>query len=188
MIEEWKAIKGYEDYYISNLGRIKSINSYNNKDREEKTLIPTDNGNGYKLIRLCKKGKKQNKYIHRLVAEAFIPNPLNYKEVNHIDNNKANNNVNNLEWCTRSYNVKYSYRKGKHIPTKNMLGRKGANHPISKPIMQYDLNGNLIREYESANLASQITGICYGSIKKCRNRKVKTAGGFIWRYSNENYS
>ncbi len=117
-----------------------------------------------------------------MVAEAFIENPNNYKEVNHKDNNKDNNQSNNLEWCDRSYNVKYSYKNGFHIAPKNMLGKKGKNHPISKPVKQYDLNGNFIKEYESANLASQATKVCYMSIKKCRCGRQKTAGGFIWTY------
>lgn len=117
-----------------------------------------------------------------MVAEAFIPNLNNFKEINHIDNNKSNNIANNLEWCTRNYNVKYSYDRGYHIPSKSMLGRKGKNHPISKSVKQYDLQGNFIKEYESANIASQETKICYMSIKKCRCGKQKTAGGYIWTY------
>lgn len=177
MQEIWKDIKGYKGLYqVSNFGKIKRINP------KMKILKETDNGNGYKIVGLCKNNKRKNYYVHRLVAEAFIPNLNNFKEINHIDNNKSNNIVNNLEWCTRNYNVKYSYDRGYHIPPKNMLGRKGKNHPISKPVKQYDLNGNFIKEYESANLASQATKVCYMSIKKCRCGRQKTAGGFIWTY------
>lgn len=176
MEEIWKDIKNYEGLYkISNLGKVKRISS------KERFIKETDNGNGYKLVGLSKNNKRKNYYVHRLVAEAFIPNLNSFKEINHIDNNKSNNKVNNLEWCNRSYNVKYSYDNGYHIPPKGMLGRKGKNHSISKPVKQYDMSGNLIKEYESANLASQETGICYGSIKKCRCNKQKTAGGYIWK-------
>lgn len=181
MIETWKRIKDYDEYFISNLGRVKSINSYNNKTNKAKILKCTDNGKGYKIIRLCKKDKKENKYIHRLVAEHFLENPHNYKEINHKDNDTSNNNVNNLEWCDRSYNVKYSFTTGKHIAPKAMLDKKGFNHPISKPVKQYNIDGSFIKEYGSAKLASDITGICYMSIKKCRCGKQKTAGGFIWK-------
>ena len=175
MKEIWKDIIGYEGLYqISNLGNVKRIT------KNCKILKQSDNRNGYKLVGLCKNNKRKNYYIHRLVAIAFIENKENYKEINHKDNNKSNNIVDNLEWCNRNYNVKYSYDKGYHIPYKPLLGRKGKEHPISKSVKQYDLNGNFIKEYESANLASQETNICYMSIKKCRCNKQKTAGGFIW--------
>ena len=189
MKEIWKDIKEYEGIYqISNLGRVRRLkkwcgNVYKSKWIDDiKILTPTDNGNGYKIISLNKNRKRKNKYIHRLVAEAFIPNPDNLPEVNHIDNNKSNNVWTNLEWCTRSYNVKYSFDKGFHVAPKNMLGRKGKNHPISKSVKQYDLEGNFIKEYGSAHIASQETNVCYASIKKCRCKKQKTAGGYIWTY------
>ena len=186
MIEIWKDIKGYEGLYqISNLGRVKSLSRWINTYRKGRVkkdhyVAITDNGNGYKIVCLSKDKKKQNKYVHRLVAEAFIDNPQDYKEINHIDNDTSNNRVDNLEWCDRSYNIKYSYDIGFHVAPKNMLGRKGKEHPISKPVKQYDLEGNFIKEYESANLASIETGICYMSIKKCRCGKQHTAGGYVW--------
>ena len=185
MKEIWKDIKEYEGLYqVSNLGRIKRIRFINNKanKNKEKIINQTDNGNGYKIVGLCKNGKRKNYYVHRLVADAFIINQNNYKEINHIDNDRSNNKVKNLEWCNRNYNIKYSYNKGKHIAPKPMLGRKGKNHPMSKKVKQYDLLGNFIKEYESASLASEETNICYMSIKKCRCGKQKTAGGFIWTY------
>ena len=188
MEEIWKDIKGYEGkYQVSNLGRVKrlrhKVNSNNGgRYTSEMYIKSTDNGNGYKIVGLSKNHKRKNYYVHRLVAEAFIENLNNYKEVNHKDNNKDNNQINNLEWCDRSYNMKHSYKNGFHIAPKSMLGKKGKNHPISKPVKQYDLNGNFIKEYESANLASQATKVCYMSIKKCRCGRQKTAGGFIWTY------
>ena len=115
MQEIWKDIKGYEGWYkISNLGRVKSLkkwcgNKYSIKwIKEENILSPTDNGNGYLIIGLRKDTKKKNFYIHRLVAEHFIENNLNKEEVNHIDFNKRNNIVSNLEWCDRKENVEHS--------------------------------------------------------------------------------
>ena len=176
--EIWKYIDGYgKDYRISNLGRIESL-----KFKKPKILSPTDNGKGYLIIGLSKNNKRKNYYMHRLVATAFIENPNRYKEINHKDNNVQNNCTENLEWCSRSYNVKYSFDKGTHKPPMSMLGKKGKLHPISIPVKQFDIDGNFIKEYESASIASQETNICYMSIKKCRCKKQKTAGGFVWTY------
>lgn len=106
LTEIWKPIKEYEESYeISNFGRIKSkqriVKKWNGtRTVREKVLTPTDNVNGYLIISLRSNNKRKNKYIHRLVAEAFLDNPENYKYVNHKDYNKKNNNINNLEWCT----------------------------------------------------------------------------------------
>ena len=111
-MEEWKDIKGYEGLYqISNKGRVKSLG--NNKTKKEKILKPRK-CNGYFSVRLCKKGEKPKPFdIHRLVAEHFLPNPDNLPVVNHKDENKLNNNVENLEWCTFAYNTIYSVNGGK---------------------------------------------------------------------------
>lgn len=111
-MEIWKDIKGYEGrYFISNIGRVSNT---------KKILTPTDNGNGYLIISLSTKGKRKNYYIHRLVAEAFLNNPCNLPQVNHIDYNRQNNNVNNLEWITQIENVRHSQM--------NMRHRKGITH------------------------------------------------------------
>ena len=111
-MEEWRDIKGYEGLYqISNKGRVKTLG--NNKTRKEKILSPRKR-NGYFSVRLCKKGEKPKEFnIHRLVAQAFLLNPYNLPVVNHKDENKLNNNVENLEWCTQAYNVNYSYNNCK---------------------------------------------------------------------------
>ena len=111
-MEEWKDIKGYEGLYqISNKGNVKSLG--NNKTRKEKILSPRKHS-GYFFVTLCKKGEKPKNFdIHRLVAEHFLLNPDNLPVVNHKDENKLNNNVENLEWCTFAYNTIYSINEGK---------------------------------------------------------------------------
>lgn len=108
-MEEWKDIKGYEGHYqISNKGRVKSLK--HNHTKKGKILIPFKSNNNYLSINLYKNNKLKTYLIHRLVAEAFLPNPDNLPVVNHKDENKLNNNVENLEWCTYYYNNKYGTR------------------------------------------------------------------------------
>ena len=110
-MEEWKDIKGYEGIYqISNKGRVKTLG---NNRRKEKIREGIEDNRGYKRISLCKNGKEKKYSIHRLVAQAFLPNPDNLPVVNHKDENKLNNNVENLEWCTQEYNVNYSSSNGR---------------------------------------------------------------------------
>ena len=120
--ELWKPIKNYEDLYeVSNKGNIKSIRRYiksnhNNTRLQEEILRKlTLTNKGYLSVRLCKNSKYKTFLVHRLVAEAFIPNTYNYPEINHLDENKTNNNANNLEWCSHDYNIKYSTNPSKKL-------------------------------------------------------------------------
>jgi hypothetical protein len=124
MEETWKDIVGYENLYqISNYGRIKSL-----LWKVEKFLALINHTNGYKQVNLSKDGNIKKGYVHRLVAEAFIPNPENKPEINHIDGDKSNNNVSNLEWVTRKENVKHEFDTGLgYVPN-----LKGENHGSSK--------------------------------------------------------
>lgn len=183
--EQWKDIEGYEGIYqVSNKGRVKTLphvsrcKGYNlhNKivpDFNKKVLENITNGYttkfGYKQIRLCKDGIKTRFYIHRLVAKAFIDNPNNYEFVNHKDENKSNNTVENLEWCTKSYNCLYSNNHMK------------ANENTKIIIKQYDLNNNFIASYNSISEAARITSVAKSSIIKCYKGKIKTAGKYIWK-------
>ena len=115
--EIWKDVKGYEGYYqVSNMGRVKSMRVLKTpkngvKCRKNAFLsTKTTHDKQYVLVALCRDGEKKQIQVHRLVAEAFIPNPHNYKEINHKDENKGNNVALNLEWCSRSYNVNYGSR------------------------------------------------------------------------------
>lgn len=129
MKEIWKPVVGFEDYFkISNLGRIKrtkiEMYSFNKKKKItkyiDKIIKPTED-RGYLKINLSVNGKRSLKYIHRMVAETFIPNPKNYKEVNHKDSCPNNNNVNNLEWCDRKYNINYMLKHQEKIRENNEL-------------------------------------------------------------------
>lgn len=121
MNEVWKDIKGYEGLYqISNQGRVKSLqflhgNRYGASYRyRERILKPTDNGYGYLIVGLKKGTKRNNYYVHRLVASSFIENPDNKKYVNHLDYDKTNNKADNLEWCSQIENVRYSKHRMEH--------------------------------------------------------------------------
>ena len=126
MEEIWKPVKGFEGYYeVSNLGRVRSIDrvvvdTVRNCERllKGKILIQRDNSNGYKNVMFCKEHKLDNKYVHRLVAEIFLPNPDNLPQVNHKDEDKSNNRVDNLEWCTSFYNNEYGTRKKRWYETR----------------------------------------------------------------------
>lgn len=127
----------------------------------------SDNGQGYLKVNL---GRGDQRYIHRLVAEAFIPNPFGYEFVNHKDENKSNNSVSNLEWCDRDYNNNYG--------TRNERMAKAKRTPV------YCIE--LDKVFEGVKIAGEELGICRSSIGKCCNGKQQTAGGYHWRYYDGN--
>lgn len=166
--EEWKPIPEYAGKYeISNWGRVKSFKL----DSNGKILTPCNSGRGYYYVELWKYGKRKRCKIHRLVATAFIPNPNNLPEVNHKDENKRNNYLGNLEWCSQAYNLAYGTRVER----------------ISIPVVQLDKKGNFVSEFESLTEASKITDIAISSICNCCQHKksFKSAGGFIFLYKDE---
>lgn len=167
MKEVWKDIPNYEGLYqINNFGNIKSLYNYRGKNNILKPRIKR----GYYTIGLRKDGKRKWIGIHRLLADTFIPNPNNYPVVNHKDENKLNNNLDNLEWCTVSYNNSYGTR----------LER--VKSKVAKTIMQYDLKGNFIKEYTSLMDASRELKFSAANISNCANGKFKQANGYIWKY------
>lgn len=163
--ELWKDIPNYEGLYqISNLGNIMSI--------RRKRLIKSDRRkDGYIQVHLTKDKKMKNFLLHRLVAITFIENYNDYEFINHIDGNKENNSLNNLEWCDRSYNILHAYD--------NELIKK------RKKVGQYDKDNNLLNIYESIMEASKKTNIDRSHISACckGKKKYKSAGGYIWRYA-----
>lgn len=178
MQEIWRDIKGYEGLYqVSNLGRIKNVKTKSIK-------VATKCKNGYLYIDLYKNNKRTKKTVHRIVAETFLDNKDGFTDINHIDGNKLNNNVNNLEFCNRSYNLKEAYRLKLRKIAKPMLNKKDYLCPTSKKVNQYDMNGNFIREWGSTMQIERELKIRHSSISACclKNRKYKTVGGYKWEY------
>lgn len=181
MKEIWKDIKDYEGLYqVSNLGRVKSLrrlitNQYNSFYIEEKILKIWKNNKGYGLVTLSKNGTHKKFQVHRLVALHFLPNPSNLPEVNHKDENKLNNSVDNLEWCDRLYNVRYG--TGIERQKKKQLN----DIKKSKSVLQYDLEGNFIKEWKSTMECCR-NGYNQGHVAECCRGERKTHKGFIWKY------
>ena len=132
MEEIWKDIEGYEGLYkVSNLGRIYSSYGQNKETCKLPILRGSISSHGYRIVGLTKNKHVKSFFIHRLVAKAFIPNPENKPDINHIDGNKENNNINNLEWCTKSENTKHAHVTG-------LMGKKQKTY---MEIMEIE-NGN----------------------------------------------
>lgn len=174
MKENWRDIKGFEGLYqISNLGRVKSLNYA--KSRKEGFIKPIKNKDGYLIVKLYS-DKCYTKLVHRLVAENFIDIPK--LEVNHLNGNKADNNINNLEWCTHAENERYSWKVlGKSV---KMLGNN-----TGKVVVQYDLNDNYIRRWKNATEAGRTLNIRANHISACCNKKRNKTGGYKWRFAKE---
>ena len=165
MKEIWKDIKDYEGHYqVSNLSRVKSI-----KFGKERILKPVTDRHGYSIVGLWKNNKQKTYKVHRLVAEAFIPNPYNLPQVNHKDENPLNNNVNNLEWCNSKYNCNFGTR------IERISKRR------SKTVLQYDLEGNFIREWKSTAECGR-NGFNQAHVAACCQGKLKKHKDSIWRY------
>lgn len=190
MQEIWKDIKGYEGIYkVSNFGNVLSVicgpktNSVHLK-KKSKILSPVPTNFGYYKVELYKNGIGKIFYVHRLVAQAFIPNPECKPQVNHIDGNKANNNVCNLEWVTASENQKHSISLCLKKSSPN-IGRIGSLNPSSKTILQYDLNGNFVKKWVGVSEAARKMGCGCSSISACLVGRHKTCKGYIWKYAEE---
>lgn len=172
--EEWKDVIGFEGKYkISNYGNVLSI-CYNNTNKT-KPLSSRIN-HGYKEVILCKNGLCRTYKIHRLVAMAFLSNPEKLPCVNHKDENKLNNYVDNLEWCTCEYNNAYGTARAR-------VSKKMTNHPsLSKKVVQISKSNEVVKEWVSIAEVQRELGIRQCNIVSCCKGKRNTCGGFIWKY------
>ena len=201
MKEIWKDIKGYEGIYqVSNLGRVRSLDRIDSNNHPLKGVILKSyiSNSGYLLVGLYKQQKRDGKLLHRLVAEAFIPNPENKPEIDHINTIKTDNTVflnengsvnyekTNLRWTTRKENINNPLTKTKMQinARKPSKGKYGKKHHRSKPIIQYDKEGNFIKEWDCANDVERVLGISNKHIGSVCLGKRKSCGGYIWKYKN----
>ena len=179
MNEIWKNIENYEGLYqVSNLGRVKSLDRIDNIGRKRKGRIlkAQQINSGYLQVPLWKNNKVELKRVHRLVAEAFLDNPDNLPEVNHKNEIKTDNRVENLEFCDSFYNARYETALERRR-------KANTNHPsYSKKVYQYSLDGELIAEYPSTMEVQRQLAFTHTNISKCCLGKCDTRYGYKWSY------
>lgn len=175
-METWKAVKGYEGLYeVSDEGRVRSV------ARGNRVLRPQERRHGYLAVCLYGRGGNTNGFrqisVHRLVAEAFLENPNGYTDVNHKDENKQNNRLDNLEWCDHKYNTNYGNAQEKRAS-------KVRNNSRSRAIAQYDLNGNLLKIYPSLGEVFRQTGFSQSNIWNFASGKTNNRHqyGYVWKF------
>lgn len=197
--EIWKPVVGFEGLYeVSSFGRVKSLERVMHRKNsgdiviKERIMCPTPNFKGYLYVKLYNYGRPKMKKIHRLVAEAFIPNPLNKPHIDHIDTDKRNNNVDNLRWVTASENKNNELTRELHrrimdaaVTRKCLDGRMANNsETMERTVLQFSKDGELIKEFHSLRSANDETGAGVGHISAVCHGKRKTAGGYIWKYKD----
>ena len=163
-MEVFKSVVGYEGLYtVSNYGRIYSL-------QKNKFLRSKSNGRGYLQVMLTKGKEHKMLYVHRIVAEAFLDNDDSLNEVNHKDENVQNNHVDNLEWCSKKYNLSYGTRIERIV------------QHFKKSVAQIDMDGNVVRIFDSLSDAERIFGYNHSNVSNCCNGKIPTAYGYKWRF------
>ena len=179
--EEWRPVKGLEGIYeVSNRGRVRSLDRIEvmkngvARPRKGRILKPNVKANGYYCFHYSYKCKTIEVSVHRAVAEAFIPNPLQLPCINHKDRNKLNNNVENLEWCTYRYNSTYEGARDRAVASRGC-----------RKVKKFSLDGVFIEEYRSCGAASSANGLSNGNLYNTLHGYQKTCGGYIWKYSDE---
>ena len=182
MQEVWKDIDGYEGLYqISNFGNVMSL-KYRGGSRP-KLLVPKCNNTGRLWVELRKHRKGKPFLIHRLVAAAFIDNPNNYPQINHIDENPRNNHVDNLEWCTCLYNIR-SYMNNHPDKQSKRKNSPIYNRHMDSKVSQYSTDGMLLKVWSNPIEICNAHNWNEWSIIQCCKGKRKTAYGYIWRYAD----
>lgn len=179
-MEVWKKIDGYDNYEVSNTGKVRTHNWKNQGITRE---MSPSRSRGYLQVNLFKNNKQKCCRIHRLVAIAFIPNPNNLREVNHIDGNKENNSVENLEWCTREENLEHEHRTGLGDRAREGLIR--SFEARRKAVIAIPQNGEAEMEFESIQEAGRRLEINATKICSCLKGRAKTAKGYVFKYKEE---
>lgn len=187
MTEIWKDIEGFENYQVSDCGRVRSKNWNNTGSCRNLYLKP--HNKGYLQVELRMGKTRKMLLVHRLVAQAFIPNPNGYAQINHIDEDKQNNNISNLEWCTQSQNLKAHYKN--HSCKRSsafFVRRKRVANPMRNTykIQQLTLDGELIKLWDFAVDVKHQLNYNATSIWECCEGKRKTAYGYKWQYAISN--
>lgn len=191
MVEIWKDINGFEGYYqISDYGNVRSLDRFDGVNhRKGQLLKPTLKFNGYLQVGLRKHNKRKYFSIHRLVAIHFIDNPENKKQINHIDCNKQNNTINNLEWVTPKENQFHAKENGlrNNMPSGEKhtnYGKYAENSKSAKPIIRYNRETGETKLYKAKILAKN-DGFDVTSISKCCHKKLKTHKGYEWYFEED---
>lgn len=169
MSEVWKPIPDFPDYLVSNEGRVKSLARDYKYGSHDDMILSQNDRRGYKGVTLFRDNYRKYFAVHRLVAEAFIPNPNNLPCVNHKDENRANNVVSNLEWRDYSYNSNYG------------TCREKISRSVSRKVEQLTKSGEVVRVWDSMTQASKSLGVQLSEISKCCEYPHYTAGGYKWR-------
>ena len=176
-MEEWRDVPEYEDIYqVSNYGRVRRI--YNGK---VKVMTQRHRGKGYLGVTLLKNGTKKDFYVHRLVAETFIPNQDNLPQVNHKNLNKEDNSVENLEWVTAVDNMRHRFMYGAPIKKKQYTSFRRKRKNTIK-IKQYLLDGTYVQTWDSLQQIQNTLGIYHSNISDCCKGVTKKSHGYIWSY------
>ena len=178
---EWKEVAGYEGLYeVSNTGKVRTIGHFTRGHRipPRELKVKTHKSQRYARARLYKDGISKDLAVHRLVAAAFVQNPHNKPQVNHIDGDRTNNNASNLEWCTQAENNRHAIDNGLQNPYIAIEATK-------KPVLQIDLEGNIVKKWDSLTDAARTLRLQVSNISHCCSGRIKTTGGFKWAYDSE---
>lgn len=189
--EIWKDISEHPYYQASNLGRVRSTERELHTTRNGKAFVLKQSGyilrqninkSGYLMVSLGTRGKRKTYIVSRLIAKLFIPNPENLPEVNHKNEDKLDNRVCNLEWCSREYNQSYGTRNSR-------ISETLLNRDVYRHVLQYDLSGNFIAEHLSISAAERFIrgniGKCGENIRQNILGNTQQAYGYIWKYKDD---
>lgn len=181
MEETWKAIKGYEGLYeVSSTGKVRTLPHKTNGVSVPGVELKANmyKGHRYIRLRLYKNGVSKDYMLHRLVAQAFVPNPYNKPYINHIDGNRENNSASNLEWCTQAENNRHAIILG--INSIEPMLKK-----TRKRVQQIGADGTVIKEWESMTEAASALNLQVSNISHCCKGRIKSTGGYKWRLALE---